>query len=639
MSKMAALKGSNIIDSVDTQILECLNLNEPRSFFLFAGAGSGKTRSLVNVLKKFKERYGETLKLRGKRVAIITYTNAACDEIKSRLDYDALFVVSTIHSFVWELIKRFNDDIREWLRADIGAAIEELEEKHLKGRAGTKARENRKKDIEKKKKRLKKLDDIAHFTYNPNGENKKKDSLNHSEVVKIGAYFLSKKDLMQRILINKYPILLVDESQDTNKELMEAFFIVQKKQHKEFSLGLFGDTMQRIYQDGKIDLGVNLPEDWEKPSKLINHRSPSRIVRFINQIRVVVDGKVQESRADKERGDVRLFVFHNNTNKSKAENYVKEAMVKITGDSLWGGSGSDVKALILEHHMAAKRLGFFDLFEPLYKIDSLKTGLLDGTLPGISLFTQVILPIIRANKNEDKFAIARIIMEKSPLIRENKDMKNQKSQMQSIYEARDAVERLLSLWKEEKEPTCTEILLCIADSKLFKIPDSLYHVAYKETKSIILEGEPMKTQEELNARDKELQAWSVALDVPTSQMETYDAYVNGQTNFTTHQGVKGLEFPRVMVVIDDKEARGFMFSYEKLFGVKGKTKSDSDNEKIGKETSIDRTRRLFYVICSRAKNSLVIVAYSENPNLVKEKVLSENWFEEDEIEVVAELQA
>ncbi|MGG4198501.1 hypothetical protein [Peribacillus frigoritolerans] len=102
----------------------------------------------------------------------------------------------------------------------------------------------------------------------------------------------------------------------------------------------------------------------------------------------------------------------------------------------------------------------------------------------------------------------------------------------------------------------------------------------------------------------------------------------------THQGVKGLEFPRVMVIIDDDEARGFLFSYEKLFGVKEKTKSDLKNENEGKDTSIDRTRRLFYVTCSRAEESLAIIAYSTEPELVRKQVIEEGWFEESEVEII-----
>ena len=121
---------------------------------------------------------------------------------------------------------------------------------------------------------------------------------------------------------------------------------------------------------------------------------------------------------------------------------------------------------------------------------------------------------------------------------------------------------------------------------------------------------------------------------PFAQIEPYAAYVSGEAQFGTHQGVKGLEFPRVMVIIDDSEARGFLFSYDKLFGTKEKTKTDLEHEREGKETGIDRTRRLFYVTCSRTQESLAIVAYSNDPEKVRTHVLSEGWFENGEVEVL-----
>ncbi|OYW94498.1 MAG: hypothetical protein B7Z23_03555 [Pseudomonadales bacterium 32-61-5] len=72
---------NNDIDKhVDSEIYECINPDSPKSFFLFAGAGSGKTRTLINVLSRFKEQYGTNFKFRNKKIAIITYTNAAADE-------------------------------------------------------------------------------------------------------------------------------------------------------------------------------------------------------------------------------------------------------------------------------------------------------------------------------------------------------------------------------------------------------------------------------------------------------------------------------------------------------------------------------------------------------------------------------
>jgi DNA helicase-2/ATP-dependent DNA helicase PcrA len=116
MQNDAIIDDDHVGDHVDDEIHSYLNLNEPKSFFLFAGAGSGKTRSLVNALLKVRQKSGQSLRLKSQRIAVITYTNAACDEIKSRIDYDPLFSVSTIHSFVWDLIKSHQTDIKQWLK-------------------------------------------------------------------------------------------------------------------------------------------------------------------------------------------------------------------------------------------------------------------------------------------------------------------------------------------------------------------------------------------------------------------------------------------------------------------------------------------------------------------------------------------
>lgn len=630
MSNQTTINDNHIDDHVDDEITNCLNIDAPKSFFLFAGAGSGKTRSLVCTLKYFREKNGKYFRLRGQRVAIITYTNAACDEIKSRLDYDPLFVVSTIHSFIWDLINNFQKDIKIWLNKNLVMQIEELQLQQLRGRSGTKAAIDREKSIENKTKRIQNLEKVKRFTYNPNGDNRGRDSLNHTEVISIGADFLNNKPLMQKMLIRKFPILLIDESQDTNKELMNAFFEVQKKHAVRFSLGLFGDTMQRIYTDGKLDLDKNLPEDWATPQKVMNHRCSPRIIKLINKIRSFVDKQEQKSRTDKQEGIVRLFIFPTETDKTIAEKKVAERMAVITNDDLWFGTESDFKSLILEHHMAASRMGFSSIFQPLYEVETLKTGLLDGSLPGLKLFTQIILPITKAKKKGDQFALTRVVRNFSPLISKKNMHASGNNQLKELQKTRDAVDNLLSLWENSNEPSCINVLNSIAKTGLFDIPDSLYPIAFRDIEKYSVaenSDEPDKRREEI-----ELEAWDKCLSAPFSQISAYDSYVNGSAKFCTHQGVKGLEFPRVMVILNDEESRGFLFSYEKLFGVREKTATDLKNEQDGNDTSNDRTRRLFYVTCSRAEKSLAIVAYSANPSMVMKHVLSEGWFEENEIE-------
>jgi DNA helicase-2/ATP-dependent DNA helicase PcrA len=80
-----------------------------------------------------------------------------------------------------------------------------------------------------------------------------------------------------------------------------------------------------------------------------------------------------------------------------------------------------------------------------------------------------------------------------------------------------------------------------------------------------------------------------------------------------------------------------MFSYEKLFGAKSKTDTDIDNERQGKDTSISRTTRLFYVACTRAEKSLAVVAYTDDVNAVYDTAKSNGWFSEDEMHLVNSL--
>jgi DNA helicase-2/ATP-dependent DNA helicase PcrA len=80
--------------------------------------------------------------------------------------------------------------------------------------------------------------------------------------------------------------------------------------------------------------------------------------------------------------------------------------------------------------------------------------------------------------------------------------------------------------------------------------------------------------------------------------------------------------------------QGKLFSYEKLFGAKNKTKTDIDNERDGKDTSIARTTRLFYVACTRAQKSLAVIAYTSDKDAVKNTALTNGWFFDDEIIVV-----
>lgn len=613
--KTEELFDDHVDDHVDKEIEECFSKEKPKCFFVFAGAGSGKTRSLINTLTFLDNKMGKWLLANGKQVAVITYTNAACDEISRRLHYKSIFSVSTIHSFLWELIKNHQLDIKAWLTESVKTEIEELEEKQRKGRGG-KVAEKRAGDIKKKRDRLAKIATVKRFSYNPSGDNVGYDSLNHSEVVKMGSEFIETENTMQDILTSKYPILLIDESQDTKKELVDALLTVCEKYKDKFIVGMFGDTMQRIYLDGKENLAHCIPDDWEKPQKVMNHRSAIRIVQLANTIRRTIDDQQQRPRSDAMDGIVRLFIASSDADKESIEKQVAEIMAKETEDAEWNDD-TKYKSLILEHHMAASRFGFLDLYAPLNESKAFDTSLREGSIFELSFLSKIISPLVRAYKANNEFEVSKIVRQYSPLMDKRKLAKVD-NQMEALRKAENAVDSLMALWNNGNVPTCLAILRSIYETGLFKLDVRIDDLLTDST-----EGEPIKITA---LRD----ALSVSFDV----LERYSAYVTDATRFATHQGVKGLEFPRVMVIMDDTEAKGFLFSYEKLFGAKPKTDSDIKNEGEGKETSIMRTTRLFYVACTRAQKSLAAVAYTENVEAVKRTAMFHGWFTENEIRIL-----
>lgn len=640
-------------DQFDTQadatIIECLNLSKPKSFFLYAGAGSGKTRSLVNAVRMTIDgEHGRQLTLTGKKIGVITYTNAACDEIKQRLEFDPRVEVMTIHAFSWSLIEGFNADIRQWVAKSLEEEIVELEELHKKGRPNTKAGVERLRSIESKRRRLARLGTIVKFIYSPTSDNRTRDSLNHSEVIAMTAAFLTSKPGLRRMLVSRCPVLLIDESQDTNKALMDAFLHLEEEFHGRFSLGLFGDMMQRIYSDGKERLDKAIPARWAMPRKRMNHRCPSRVIKVINSIRHDVDGEEQVPRSDAEEGVVRVFIAPQaGADPFAIEAAVRQRMATIANDPAWQNSDT-VKTLALEHLMSARRFGFAQFFEPLWAIDNLRTSLLQGASAGLGFFIRDVLPLVKALRANDRFGATAIIKASSPLLDRAALQDAGSNQVALLGKAKAACDGLLALITEQREITAQAVLEFVAQTGLFVIPETLAPFVPGDSVAVATvdnagQGDQMESAEEGEAEEgeaededtsPELSAWSKALEAPLSQIERYDLYARGQSQFGTHQGVKGLEFPRVLVVINDDEARGFLFAYDKFFGTKEKSKTDLENEAAGRETGSDHTRRLFYVTCSRAEKSLAIVYYSPDPALACNAILQYGWFEQSEIELI-----
>lgn len=601
---------------VDETLEKCILSTPRKSFFLFAGAGSGKTHSLVLLLKKIRDSIGKDLLVQGKNVAVITFTNTATDEIVNRLDYSLVFHISTIHSFVWDAIKYYQADIKHLYCQYIQEDIQKLYEKQEKAKSKTtKTYQSNAEKIGHLKENLGKAKTIEKFVYNPNGSNAEYNALNHAEVIKISAQMIMDNIMLQRIIAQRYPILLIDESQDTKKELVDAFFKIQENFSDIFTLGLLGDQKQRIYTDGKENMVNIIPSEWEQPVKRMNYRCAKRIVKLANTIGKDLDIYAEQNpKEDAADGLVRLFIVQqqNEIDKDDIEQTIMDIMCNQTHDAKWSGADADVKTLTIEHMMAARRLGFAQFFGPLSKVDKYQMAFLQGKVSELDFFTKEVLPIADSINGDGRNAL-EILKAYSPLL----SKQNTEKPYELYLRCRDDSQKVANIVNGNH--SIRDVVKVVCSSQLLPVPE------------VLRQASILSTTDANDEWEEDLQAWVMVMDLPINMVRGYDDYVNQRTRFDTHQGVKGLEFDRVMVIIDDSEAKGFMFSYDKLFGVKELTETDKKHIEAGEESSVDRTQRLFYVTCTRAKESLAIVMYTSDSEKVKNQAISKGWFSEQEI--------
>lgn len=97
------------------------------------------------------------------------------------------------------------------------------------------------------------------------------------------------------------------------------------------------------------------------------------------------------------------------------------------------------------------------------------------------------------------------------------------------------------------EVTARVVLEFVAKTSLLAVPDTLAPVVPGDAKAAAAEDDAKQGDQVEGSEDEdtspELRAWSKSLEAPLSQIERYDLYMRVQSQFGTHQGVKGLELP------------------------------------------------------------------------------------------------
>lgn len=648
MSGTVAHEGNDRDAGVVEDICGYLTEQPPRSFFMFAGAGSGKTRTLVEVLRRLTGvvphenggKLAHRLRLYGRSIRVITYTKNAVAVISGRLGSNDLVAVSTIHSFCWELIGGFDDDIREALIAVKTAKLEDKRTEAAnkpKGFSKTVIR-----DFAEIEADIEALKAVSTFIYHPDKNTYGDGALQHGQVLDATAWLLLNRPTLRVILQDRHPIILIDESQDTMKSVLNSLMTLADPRGSGLTLGLLGDHRQRIYMDGHADLPGLVPSGWAKPELKMNHRSQMRIVQLINKIwETKLPGRTQSTsgveqhyRTEKSGGTVRLFIGSTSLStpeKREKEAWVATQMQQIAQSEAWSTSAG-YQSLALEHKLVAARGDFLNVYTAMTLIDpnaSAPSGSGENTGPSsVRLVLQDLSQLVACVAEDgcvDDFAATEVLRRAGCLEQMPIEADQRIARAEAMHEAVVAFGALCV----RQDATVAEVIKPIIEADVFKVDARLLQQFADKTPPPP-PPVPRKETETVDARRR--RGWCALFDAPWAELERYQRYLAGNSELATHQVVKGSEFTHVMVVMDDEQSGGNQISYDKLFGATELGDSDLKNVQAGKETTIDRSLRLLYVTCSRARESLALVLWADNPsealNFARTNI---DWFSAEEI--------
>jgi DNA helicase-2/ATP-dependent DNA helicase PcrA len=392
--------------------------------------------------------------------------------------------------------------------------------------------------------------------------------------------------------------------------------------------------MQRIYATGRGE--IDLEDGWRSITKPENFRCPVSVLTVANAIRRNGDGLVQTRGRIIKMGDIeqpvvgtaRIFIMPADEYREERILAVRKWIAEQNGDPTWRpGAESQVKVLVIVHRMAANRLGFGNLYNALNDKapDSFKNGFLDGTAWPVRPFFQFVLPLTSAIENNREFEVMTLLREYCPLLAKDDLPRNGISALLSTI--RQATIQLAEMMKPGSHATNRELLEHLRTHQLLRLDPRIVTYLDDPAHSAV-DASEVEDEEEAT---KEIGSMDRFLKCRSSEFIGYRDYVDEQSPFSTQQGIKGAEFDKVLIIADDEEGTHFQFSYDKYFGIKPLSDRDRENIDAGKETQVERTRRLFYVCCTRAMTDLAVVLFTADVQAGEGAVRAMNLFAPDQI--------
>lgn len=551
------------------------SIAQGQSFKLEAGAGAGKTYSLEKALRFLIEREGKLLKRLNRRIACITFTNVARDQIEARTDQSPLIHCDTIHTFCWSIISGFQKDLRTFL-PEVDHWAESLDEV---GGVGTRRVE---------------------YLLGYRGITDEAISIHHDDVLALKGRLLEYEKFRQ-ILTNRYPIILIDEYQDTDAGWVDAIKEKFLGRSSGPLFGFFGDHWQKIYGNG---CGELIHPDLREIGKEANFRSVPVVVACLNRMRPELQQFVVDPKA---HGEVR--VFHTNRWEGnrmagphnggdlppEVANIALKAVMERLADSGWDLSASQTKILMLTHRALAAQQGYSTLPSVFRNNDAFTKK----EQPHIKFFVDQLEPACCAFAEKRYGQMFAVLSTRKQSLLKVADKKRWAESMNRLLEFRD-------------KGTVGEVVSHLRETHLPRLPDSVEHLE-KELETFDREGE-----EDMPRALAEL---SELHSVRYKEIISLKNYLEGHSPFETKHGVKGAEFENVLVVL----GRGWnRYNFGKMLALAQKTTIPAKDKAM-----FENNRNLFYVACSRPKKRLALLFTQEISNEAIQTV--ESWFGADNI--------
>jgi DNA helicase-2/ATP-dependent DNA helicase PcrA len=536
-----------MITEADKKILECLKARQ--SFLIDAGAGSGKTSSLIRALDCIRGPDRQSLIEAGQRVACITFTNVAKNEIIERTENDPLFVVSTIHDFLWASIKAFQKELKPALLA----FNESLP-------ATSRRKQNQAELVEA-------LKLVPSIVYSDRGAKFLDGRIFHDDLLGVAHIMFRDYPMLSKVVAARFPFIFVDEYQDTSPLVVSTLLDHLLKTEKPPLIGFFGDKMQSIYSGGVGELPADQRHLFIQIKKEENFRCSKAVINLLNKIRTDIEQVPSGANLPGAAGYVSLVGVDPDADLSAL------AVEKARDAFGWEFDG-ELKVLFLTHRLIARKAGYADLWAAYNSRGGfVQDRFQSGEDPIAAFFVKKVEPVILAWR-AGKVGQAISFMKERPIpIAGAAEKARVKAALDGLIAIIDAGGRVEAVLRHLHE---TQLV-------------SLYEELENAIIGPFVAADPSTPEEEHQA------FMTMLLAVPYAEVSRYRAVLESSLPFSTKHGVKGDEFQNVVVVLDDAGANWNQYSFGKMLAG---TDTSENREK--------RTRNLFYVCCSRAKDKLIV---------------------------------